>query len=54
MIELYVNLFFADSMLTLYSRVERARQALLSPPEDDDADPNEAIARSCLEPWRRR
>ena len=59
MIKLYTNVLCADSMLTstlTYSRIERALQAqdILSPPEDDDADLNEAIARSCLEPWRRR
>ena len=59
MIEPYSNVFCADSMLTstlTYSRMERALQAqnILSLPEDDDADPNEAIARSCLEPWRTR
>ena len=59
MIEPYSNVFCADSMLTstlTYSRMERALQVqnILSLPEDDDADPNEAIARSCLEPWRTR
>ena len=59
MIEPSSNVFCADSMLTstlTYSRMERALQAqnILSLPEDDDADPNEAIARSCLEPWRTR
>ena len=59
MIEPYSNVFCADSMLTstlTYSRMERALQAqnILSLPEDDDADPNEAIARFCLEPWRTR
>ena len=59
MIELYSNVFCADSMLTstlTYSRMERALQAqnILSLPEDDDADPNEAIARDSLNQWSTR
>ena len=53
MIELYANLFCADSMLTLYSRVERALLAQKFP-EDNDADPNEAIARDSRTQWSTR
>ena len=59
MIELNADVVCADSMLTstlTYSRVERALQAqnIRSHPEDDDADPNEAIARDCPDQWETR
>ena len=56
MIELYADVFYADSMLTstlTYSRVERALLAQ-NFPEDNDADPNEAIARDSLNQWSTR
>ena len=57
MIEFYADLVCADSMLTstlTYSRVERALQAQNILPEDNDADPNEAIARDSLNQWSTR
>ena len=56
MIELYADLVCADSMLTstlTYSRVERALLAQKFP-EDNDADPNEAIARDSRTQWSTR
>ena len=55
-IELYADVPCADSMLTptlTYSRVERALLAQ-NFPEDNDADPNEAIARDSLNQWSTR
>ena len=51
MTDLYANSILTSTLM--YSRLERALQAqdILSLPEDDDADPNEATARDCLSQW---